>query len=175
VSGELSFTPSEAMLNRAYALHYRGPGRNRVIGFAIFGALLGLGIAIAEGLHSARVAIGWIAAGMIWAFFVFCIIWVITRYWWMPRFVRRVYAQQRDLQQLSTIRWSEQGYETEIASGKNLMPWTDFYQWHRGQGMLLMYRSEAMFNFFPADTPEYSRAADEIQALLVAAGVKEKK
>jgi hypothetical protein len=175
VSGELSFTPSEDMLGRAYRLHYKGPGRNRIIGFGLFGAVLGLAIAMIEGLSSTATMIGWIAAGTIWAFFVLLVILAITRYWWMPRFIRRVYAQQRDLQQLSTIRWSEQGYETEIPAGKNLLRWTDIYRWQRGGGMLLLYRSEAMFNFFPDDTSEHSQAANEIQAFLVAAGVKEKK
>jgi hypothetical protein len=175
VTDEVTFTPTEVMLKTAYDLHYKGPGKKRVIGYVIFGLVMGLVLAAVDGFSSVSQSLQLIGAMLLWAFFVLLIIIMITRYCWIPRFVRRVFAQQKDLQQTATIRWSDAAYETEIASGKISTPWSEFYMWQRGKGVLLLYRSEAMFNFLPTDGEEFSRAADAIQNHLVAAGVKEKK
>jgi hypothetical protein len=36
----------------------------------------------------------------------------------------------------------------------------------------LLYRSEALFNFFPLTDPEFAAAADAMEQLLIAAHVK---
>jgi hypothetical protein len=175
VTDQVAFKPTEAMLKTAYGLHYKGPGKKRMIGYGIFGLVMGLVLAAVDGFSSVSQSLQIIGAILLWALFVLLIIIMVTRYWWIPRFVRRVYAQQKDLQQTATIRWTDTAYETEIASGKITTPWSEFFQWKRGKGILLLYRSEVMFNFLPTEGEEFSRAADAVQNHLIAAGVREKK
>jgi hypothetical protein len=175
VTNEITFTPTEAMLKTAYGLHYKALGKKRMIGYVIFGLIMGVVLAAVDGFSSVSQSLQIIGAVLLWALFVMLVIIIISRYWWIPRFVRRVFAQQKDLQQTATIRWTDTAYETEIASGKITTPWTEFFQWKRSEGMLLLYRSEVMFNFFPTVGEECSRAADAIQKHLMAAEVKEKK
>jgi hypothetical protein len=175
VTNEVTFTPTEAMLKAAYSLHYKGISKKRLIGFIIFGIVTGLILATIDGFTSLSQSMSIIGAMLLWALFVLLVIILIVRYWWIPRFTKRVFAQQKDLQQTATIRWNDAAYETEIASGKITTRWNEFHLWQRGEGMLLLYRSEAMFNFFPTQGEEFARAADAIQNHLVAAGVKEKR
>jgi hypothetical protein len=174
VINEVTFTPTEAMLKAVYDLHYKGISKKRLIGFVIFGMVLGFTTVLIEGFTSLFQSLTIMGVVLLWTFFVLIMTLAIVRYWWIPRFVRRIFAQQKDLQETATILWNETSYETEIASGKITTLWTEFYQWQRGESCLLLYRSEAMFNFFPTHEAAFVDAADTIQKHLVAAGVKEK-
>jgi hypothetical protein len=175
MSGEIAFTPTASMLEAAYGVHYSRPSKKQIIGYIIFGGLMGLALAMIDEFSSLTYTLGIIALTILWALFVLMVIILLTRYWWLPRFTRRIFKQQSELRLETTIRWSKRGYETEVRNGKQIMEWADFYQWRRSNGMLLIYRSEALFNFFPDNAPNFVDAADEIQSFLIAAGIKEKK
>jgi Zn-dependent protease with chaperone function len=175
MNNEVTFTANEAMLKLAFDVHYKSVIKKSIIGYVVLGLLLGFVVAATDGFTSFPNTLITIGAIMLWTLLVLLVIILMSRYWWLPRFVRRTFAQQKELHQVATIRWTEAAYEVETASAKIMTPWNEFYQWRRGDGILLLYRSEVLFNFFPTESEEFIAAADAIQSQLVAAGVKEKK
>jgi uncharacterized membrane protein YciS (DUF1049 family) len=174
VSNEVTFTPTEAMLGRAFNLHYKGYGKKQLITYFSIGLTLGVAIAAVDGFNDIYKSIFTIAVMIAWMLFILLLIKVIVRFWWMPRYTKRIYAQQNDLRQTTTTIWDEDSFKSHSETATVVTPWANFYQWRRGDGILLLNRSEAMFNFFPTTGEEFSQAADAIQNHLVAAGVKEK-
>ncbi|MBK9431829.1 YcxB family protein [Sphingorhabdus sp.] len=174
MSGEISLAPTEEMLQSAYRTHYSALRKKQIVFYLVFGGLVGLVLAAVDGFSSASHALKLILAMLLWALVVLVVIILLTRYWWLPRFTRRVFQQQSDLRHPFIVRWNDDAYETEIPSGKITTPWSDFYQWRRGKDILLLYRSEALFNFFPTTGEGMAEIADAIQGHLIVAGVKEK-
>jgi hypothetical protein len=175
MSGSLTFTPAEADLLAAYRLAYPSLSSPRIIGFIAFGAVIGLAIAGIDGFRNARESLIMIGAMTLWAIVVLFVIVVGVRLIWMPRYSRRIFTQQKDLQSPITLEWTDTHFITTAHGGRVEIAWTDFYRWRRNEAMLLLYRSEALFNFVPIGNPEAAKAADEMQALLEAAGVVKKK
>jgi hypothetical protein len=175
VSNEVTFTPTEAMLQDAYNLHYKSYSKKQLMMYFIIGLTLGLAITAIDGFNDIYAFLFTIASMVSVMVLLLLLIKTIVRFWFMPRYTRRIYAQQNDLRQVTTILWDDVAYKSKSTSASATTPWSEFYQWYRGDGILLLYRSEAMFNFFPTIGEEFSQAADAIQNHLVAAGVKEKK
>ena len=172
MSGEISLTPTEEMLQSAYRTHYSALRKKQIVFYLVFGGLVGW--CWRRRWFFQLVTQRWLNLGMfLWALVVLVVIILLTRYWWLPRFTHRVFQQQSDLRHPFTVRWNDDAYETEIPSGKITTPWSDFYQWRRGKDILLLYRSK-LCSIFSDHWRRMADIADAIQGHLIAAGVKEK-
>lgn len=178
MQGTLQYQPTGEDVREAYALHMaRGSPAKLVM-------LMGIGLAVAvlslaliepsnlgtvgELLRSILIVLVVLLAGLL-------AIYAVTIYVWLPRFARRVFAQHKELRGLTEFRWDGAELLVNNVIGSNRLAWSDFHAWKRGETMLLLYRSEAMFSFLPTAKPEFAKAADEMQIRLTAAGVKRKR
>jgi hypothetical protein len=142
--------------------------------FALCAMFVGAAVALLTGTTDAKEFAQIIGAMLIWAVVAIGLILLGVRFLWLPRYVRRVYAQQRDLREEIVIQWDDVRFSAQSASGHITVEWNDFYRWQRNNDVILLYRSEALLNFFPTHDPEFRAAADEVERLLTAAGVKER-
>ncbi len=174
MSGALRFLPSEADLRAAYALHMARPKFKQILWLMSFGILLATIFSLLEKEYDPFVVLLVVLAIWAWMIIVACAIWAAMWFVWLPRFSKRVYAQQKDLRDDTEIAWDAEAFSVTSDSGQSRLAWDGFHGWKRTEDMLLLYRSEAMFNFVPLKDAAFVKAADEIVGHLQAAGVKAK-
>jgi hypothetical protein len=173
MSGRLTFTPTVEHLLAAYRTNYKAPGYKRILIYFAFGLILGFGIVYVD--KSWGKPQGWITIGVVllWCMIVLLALTSFVKIIWMPRYSRRIFSQQRDLQQSVTISWDEDRFTAVADSGTAHVKWADFHKWRRAKDVFLLYRSDALFNFLPLDDAERRAAADICEQHLKCAGVKE--
>lgn len=172
MTGVLRFTPTAEQLTDAYQLHHRRVGTGRIVGFLLFALLLGIAVAAIEDFKSFGNSTIIVGVVMLWSVLILAIVHFGAIKLWLPRFARRVFRQQRDLHGEVTITWDAQAFRSETANGHGSCPWGDFHAWRRDEKSLLLYRSEAIFNFLPLNNVASRAAADTIVSHLCVAGVK---
>jgi YcxB-like protein len=175
VSGNLVYTPTEKHLIAAYQRHWpTGLNWKLLLFLALLSLAMGFMLARPGPFRLqdiASISLGGMVGGAVAAAIIQ---WLVAKIW-IPHFARRVYRQQADLKRETRIEWSEAGFRAISNSGESTDPWSTFFQWKRSADMLLLYRSEALFNFIPLDLPGGENAGDEIVGYLQVAGVKEKR
>ena len=67
----------------------------------------------------------------------------------MPRHAKKIYQQQKSLQEEVEIEFTETHYMSSAPSGNACIPWGDFHKWKRNKEMLLIYRSDALMTIIP--------------------------
>ena len=174
MSGTVTFTPVQDDLLRAFKLHYPLFQPKRFVFFIAFCALIGLAMAILAGDTTGTETVAIIASMMAFGTAMIIVLQTFVRLWWIPRHIGRVFKQQADLRKETTISWNDEKLSLRSINAHSDLPWNEFHQWCRNDRMLLIYRSELLFNFFPIDSQEKQSAADDIQAHLVGAGVKQR-
>jgi hypothetical protein len=174
MSGSLRFAPTETDLKAAYALHMLSGSKKRWLIMTAIGLIAGIVVAVITELEKPKDIMLMVGGMLAWALAISLFLYLFTRFLWLPRFVRRVYTQQKDLQRETDVIWDATGFTAENANGKAFLQWEHFHRWRRSKSMLLLYRSDALFNFLPLHDPDFAQAADEMIAHLQAAGVKEK-
>lgn len=175
MNGQFDLQVSEADLLTAYRAHYPLFPKSKVAIGALFVLLLGASLALWDSPADARHAAVLAGGLLLWMVFLLLAIQLVMRRWWMPRFTRRIYAQQADLRIPYTLRWDENRLNIANANSTGDVAWGDLHQWLRTDGMLLIYRSEALFHIIPLHDAAAGRAADAITARLEQAGVSRKK
>ncbi|HEY4252958.1 MAG TPA: YcxB family protein [Roseomonas sp.] len=82
-----------------------------------------------------------------------------------PAAARRIFRQQKSLQQTVEYAWSDAGLKTRTARSESLVPWTDYWKWRQDATTLLLYHSDRLYQFVPkrALTPE--QAADMVAVM----------
>ncbi len=69
--------------------------------------------------------------------------------WRLPAAAKRIHAQQRDLQRAITLIADADGLRTETETGHSRTPWPDYLRWREDERVILLYRSDALFQFIP--------------------------
>lgn len=64
----------------------------------------------------------------------------------LPRAARRFYAQQSDLRTETHVNWDAHGLRVTAPSGDSSTPWDRFHRWLESGRVILLYRSDALFN-----------------------------
>jgi len=172
---KLIFIPSEDDLSEAYRLYYNGSNRKRygyLLGFAF---LVGLILAALEGFSSIGMTLGLIIGMLIWATAAFGVIWLIIHRWWMPRNARKIYAQQKDLHLETEIWWDDDKLYSTNSQTQAHMAFSDMVKWRSNDKIVLLYRSDHLFNFLPARVFNDVEQIGTLIGLLEKAGVAGKK
>lgn len=166
----------EADVLRGYRAHYPiAPRKPLIVGalaVAACGALMSLLAGSLDSFGHALPLIGGLPLLFIVLFFA---LQLGIHFLWLPRFTRRVYAQQADIRLPFSQDWDDDHLTTVNANGTGTYKWADFHAWHRTEDILLIYRSEALFHIIPLSGEADQCAAEDIVALLQAAGVKQRK
>lgn len=175
MTGQFEVQVSEADLLAAYRAHYPLFPKVRIAVGALFVLLFGVGIALLDKPGDAQFAAVFAGTLLLLMAILLVAIQLVMRLWWMPRYSRRIYAQQVDLRTAFTISWDEERLSTVSAIGSGITAWRDFHRWLRTNDLLLIYRSDALFHIVPLRDSEAQRAADTIVARLEEAGVPRKR
>ncbi|WP_422343918.1 YcxB family protein [Parasphingorhabdus sp.] len=147
---KLVFTPTEEDLRFAYALHMKQMSWKRIGYFVLFGLTLGVVMAGFNGFDDVQQAIGLIIGMTIWAGAVALIMTLLLPIWWVPRYSRKIYKQQKDLHLETTTWWDDEKLYSGNAQGHAHLTFADMVKWRADDNIVLLYRSDQLFNFLPA-------------------------
>jgi hypothetical protein len=175
MSGQLSFRCSASELEAAHRAHLREISRVRLVVLVFFGVSVGILISWMDGFRSLNTTLTYVAIMLAWLLVVMTVIIVGFRWFWLKRFSNRIYHQQSEFRGDIHVMWDDAGFKTETDSGTFNARWGDFHAWKRTDTMLLLYRSEVMYNFIPLGDPDTVKAADDIVAALIANGIEARK
>lgn len=92
----------------------------------------------------------------------------LYRYWLRPYQIARTYKQHKELASLFEMELTEDGYSIKNDYGSGKIPWKDFAKWKEDSRIILLYRTDNMFNMVPKRL-----LADETQAQYVIEQLKQ--
>jgi len=146
----------------ANKLHMRQRGWKRVLWIA-FWVLLGVGA-----LLSADIAIQDPNAGLPPLLLILLIagVQLVVRLFYLPRRVRRVYSQQRNLQLPFESVCTDSGIDCTNANSKTQLPWSHLIRWKEGPALFVVYQSDLMFNIVPKRCFAEPEQVDAFRSLL---------
>lgn len=146
---KLIFTPSEEDLRAAYGLHMKQLGFKRIGYFLLFGLAIGIALAAFDGFDHVPQALGLIAGMTLWAGLLALIMTILFPIWWVPRLARKIYKQQKDLRLETTTWWDDEKLYSGNAQGHAHLNFADMAKWRTDDKIILLYRSDQLFNFLP--------------------------
>jgi hypothetical protein len=77
------------------------------------------------------------------------VFYLIGRYFWVPRYVKRIYQQQKDLQKPVEIVITQEALLSANEYGQSTKPWSDFTNWKENEHLFLLYHSDALQTLIP--------------------------
>ena len=168
---KLKFTPTEDDLHAAYRLHIQRVGWKRHAYFILFGAIVGIILAAFDGFENSGQAIGLIGAMMLWAAVVATLMQFLIPIFWIPRLAKKIYKQQKDLRLETETWWDDDKIHSRNAQGHSYFEFTDMVKWRADAAVILLYRSDHLFNFIPTRIFEDSTLDDALIRRLQDAGI----
>lgn len=73
----------------------------------------------------------------------------LYRYWLRPSTIARAYRQHKDLASPFEMELNDEGYSIQNEYGSGKTPWKDYIKWKADAKMILLYKSDNMFNMVP--------------------------
>jgi len=73
----------------------------------------------------------------------------LYRFYLRPYQVNRSYAQNKELSSPFEIELTDEGYGISNTYGSGKIPWKDFAKWREDDQVILLYRTDNMFNMIP--------------------------
>lgn len=95
---------------------------------------------------------------------------MLLSWWSIAHRARRVWAQQKSLRALYSVRWQHDAISIVTPSMTAHHPWSDFIRWHENDKTIMIYQSDAMFNFIPKSALSPAALAD-FRACVTGAGI----
>ncbi len=71
--------------------------------------------------------------------------WFVLR----PSQIARAYRQHKELASEFQMDLTDEGYSIQNDYGSGKIPWKDFHKWKADKNIILLYRTDAMFNMVP--------------------------
>ncbi len=108
-------------------------------------------------------------------FYPIFIIGFVALYWYVlrPGQIARVYKQHKELASPFEMELTDEGYSIKNDYGTGKIPWRDFAKWKANQKMILLYRTDNMFNMVPRRLLQDESETEYILEQLQKNGVKE--
>ena len=146
----------------ANKLHMRKRGWKRVA-WVVFWVLLGVGA-----LLSADVAIRDPNSGLppLLLILLIAVTQLFVRLFYLPRRVRRVYSQQRNLQLPFESVCTDSGIESTNANTSSRLPWSHLIRWKEGATLFVLYQSDLMMTMVPKRCFAQPEQVDAFRGLL---------
>jgi hypothetical protein len=96
-------------------------------------------------------------------------------YWFVlrPAQIARAYKLHKELSSPFEMKLTEEGYAIQNSYGQGKIPWKDFAKWKADKNMILLYRTDNMFNMIPRRLLQGNEETEYILDQLRQAGVKE--
>lgn len=91
-----------------------------------------------------------------------------TWYWlYLPWRVRRLYRQQRSLQEAFTVVLDDDaGLRLETAHGQTLLPWSHIGRWRESRSLFVLYESDALIHILPKRFFDETLSKDHLREAL---------
>jgi hypothetical protein len=89
----------------------------------------------------------------------------------LPRRAKRLYRQQKTLQQLYRYSWTDEGLTLTTPTSTGRYAWSQFHRWADGQTAVLFSLNEQLFFFVPRRVLDDGRATD-LKAILERSGLQ---
>lgn len=147
----------------AHRLHYR---RQFAVFCGIWSSILLIGIVMA-----------WTTSLKAWAPILVCVgLGGLLGQWWdsrigLPRKVRKLYAQYREISAPSEMAWDEDSVEGRSAHGYGKRKWSDYVRFLENDEVFLLYVTDQLWHAFPKHN--FSQAQiEEFRRLARKAGQK---
>jgi hypothetical protein len=93
----------------------------------------------------------------------------VALFWFVlrPAQIARIYRQHKELSSNFEMELTDEAYSIKNDYGSGRIPWKDFAKWKENDRMILLYRSENMFNMVPrrllADDSQAQYVLDRLQ------------
>jgi len=91
---------------------------------------------------------------------------LFVRLIYLPRRVRRVYSQQRNLQLPFESVCTDSGIEWKNANGKLQIPWSHVIRWKEGDALFVLYQSDLAMTMVPKRCFAQPEQIDAFRGLL---------
>lgn len=88
---------------------------------------------------------------------------------WLPYRTKKIYKQQKTLQEAFDSELTEEEFISTTSFGSTRLKWRDFYKYKVGKDMILVYQSDAIFHMFPRrwfPDGEYDRLIEILRSML---------
>ncbi len=155
-------------LTAAQALHTRFGLLGRVV-IVITMALFILPIAW-ELLHPVFGKVNW---PLVISPVIFLVLLALVWFGFQPYQVRHIYRQQKELSAPFEMELNDTGYALRNEYGSGLIPWKDFIKYKEDKKVILLYRTDVMFNLVPKRMLQDESQVQFIHEQLEKNGVKE--
>lgn len=96
----------------------------------------------------------------------------ILNYMSLPQNARRMYRQQKSLQETLAVEWSDDGMSWDGQAGHSRTPWSHYVKWCEDRRLFLLYHSDRLHQILPKRVLS-STDIDSIRSNLVQAGIPE--
>lgn len=73
----------------------------------------------------------------------------LQRFVLLPNRLKNIYRQQKDLHRPFAFEWNDTGYALESDHGSSRVPWSDVVRWREDKTVIIIYRSDVLFNLVP--------------------------
>lgn len=150
----LRFTPTLDDVEAAYRLAAKRPAWRFLLMSIAAGLCVMLIVRTNQDMTPAEYAVVFAAGLVIPLSLVLIFRWIFLHYW-----VRRIHRQQVNLRSEHTVWWDEAGLHVETPQVAALVSWSDFIKRRENALTLLLYHSDAMFQFIPKRLLDGARAA----------------
>lgn len=131
---------------QAYQMHNRDQLWRRATVVTIIVMLALAAVALHFALPDQPAGVGVVLAGCLLGALVFPRL--MIRFY-VPMRARRIYRQQKTLQQPINIAFETGGLRTAAPFGNSFIPWADFRKLREDKHVMLFYHSDALFQFVP--------------------------
>ncbi len=157
-----------ADLKAAQALHARAGRLVTWLGFLMLGVIIlflvgGILLALLGSLPWSIIIFPALILGFL-AFFQFYL---------RPYQITRSYNQHKELSSPFELEITDEGYSIKNSYGTGKIPWKDFAKWKEDQQVILLYRTDNMFNMVPKRLLQEAAQVQYIHEKLSQNNVKE--
>lgn len=77
------------------------------------------------------------------------VIFPLYRYVLLPNRVKKLFAQQKELNLPIELEFTDSGLGTSNELGNSTRPWTHFIKWKENKELILLYHSDILFSMIP--------------------------
>jgi|GEM_PF-2774836 len=88
-------------------------------------------------------------------------------YWlYLPWRVRRLYQQQRSIQEPFSVDFEDQGLRFRTSNGEGSLPWHHLHRWRESKSAFVLYQSDALLHILPKRHFEFPVSAAQFREIL---------
>ena len=85
----------------------------------------------------------------IFTVFMLVIIFPLYRYIFLPNRIKKLFAQQKELNLPIEFEFTDTGMNTTNELGNSTRPWAHFVKWKENKDLLMLYHSDVLFSMIP--------------------------